>query len=141
MSEPLYTLKCGKAGCLYPEFERKADNKDQTHYCPGCGHGIAHKLMAEAIDELGIQDRVVLVSPGRLLRLRSTTTSTSATFRSPTAARPPSPRPSSAPAPKPSSSATRATATWPPSAAPKSSTPPTAARTSPSSSSTTPSTA
>jgi 2-oxoisovalerate ferredoxin oxidoreductase beta subunit len=63
MSEPLYTLKCGKAGCFYPEYERKADLKDQTHYCPGCGHGITHKLMAEAIDELGIQDRVILVSP------------------------------------------------------------------------------
>ncbi len=63
MSEPFYTLKCGKAGCFYDEYERKADLKDQTHYCPGCGHGIAHKLLAEAIDELGIQDRVVLVSP------------------------------------------------------------------------------
>ena len=26
-----------------------------THYCPGCGHGVAHKLIAEAIEELGIQ--------------------------------------------------------------------------------------
>jgi 2-oxoisovalerate ferredoxin oxidoreductase beta subunit len=63
MSEPLYALKCGKAGCFYHEYERKADLKDQTHYCPGCGHGITHKLLAEAIDELGIQDRVVLISP------------------------------------------------------------------------------
>jgi len=63
MSEPFYTLKCGKAGCFYDEYERKADLKDQTHYCPGCGHGITHKLLAEAIDELGIQNRVVLVSP------------------------------------------------------------------------------
>lgn len=63
MSEPMYTLKCGKAGCFYHEYERKAGLKDQTHYCPGCGHGITHKLLAEAIDELGIQDRVILVSP------------------------------------------------------------------------------
>jgi 2-oxoglutarate/2-oxoacid ferredoxin oxidoreductase subunit beta len=34
-----------------------------THYCPGCTHGIAHRLLAEAIEELGIQDRVVLVAP------------------------------------------------------------------------------
>jgi 2-oxoisovalerate ferredoxin oxidoreductase beta subunit len=27
-----------------------------THYCPGCGHGILHKLIGEAIDDLGIQD-------------------------------------------------------------------------------------
>ena len=33
------------------------------HYCPGCGHGIVHRLMAEAIDELGIADRVIGVAP------------------------------------------------------------------------------
>ncbi|MCW5965123.1 MAG: 2-oxoacid:acceptor oxidoreductase family protein [Bryobacterales bacterium] len=48
---------------FYPEFFRKGDLKDQTHYCPGCGHGIAHKLVAEAIDELGLQDRTILISP------------------------------------------------------------------------------
>ena len=32
-------------------------------FCPGCGHGLAHKFLAEAIDELGIQDRTVAVSP------------------------------------------------------------------------------
>ncbi|MDR0767871.1 MAG: 2-oxoacid:acceptor oxidoreductase family protein [Methanosarcinales archaeon] len=34
-----------------------------THYCAGCGHGIIHKLIGEAIDDLGIQDRCVLISP------------------------------------------------------------------------------
>ncbi len=34
-----------------------------THYCPGCTHGIAHRLLAEAIDELGIKDRTILVAP------------------------------------------------------------------------------
>ena len=34
-----------------------------THYCPGCGHGIIHKLIGESVDELGIQDRCVLISP------------------------------------------------------------------------------
>ena len=34
-----------------------------THYCPGCGHGLAHKYLAEAIEELGIQDRTIAVSP------------------------------------------------------------------------------
>ena len=33
------------------------------HYCPGCGHGVAHRLIAEAIDELGIQDKTVGVAP------------------------------------------------------------------------------
>ena len=35
----------------------------QTHYCPGCTHGIIHRLVAEAIDELGILDRTIGVAP------------------------------------------------------------------------------
>ncbi len=35
----------------------------KTHYCPGCGHGIVHKLIAESLDELDVQDRTVLVAP------------------------------------------------------------------------------
>ncbi|MBK8988966.1 MAG: 2-oxoglutarate oxidoreductase [Chloroflexi bacterium] len=34
-----------------------------THYCPGCTHGVAHRLIAEVIDELGIQERTILVAP------------------------------------------------------------------------------
>lgn len=34
-----------------------------THYCPGCTHGIAHRLLAEALDELGIREQTVLVAP------------------------------------------------------------------------------
>ncbi|HEX9016757.1 MAG TPA: thiamine pyrophosphate-dependent enzyme [Chloroflexota bacterium] len=34
-----------------------------THYCPGCTHGIVHRLVAEAIDDLGIRERTVLVAP------------------------------------------------------------------------------
>lgn len=34
-----------------------------THYCPGCGHGVIHKLMAEVIDELGIRDVTIGVAP------------------------------------------------------------------------------
>ena len=33
------------------------------HYCPGCSHGTVHKLIAEVIDEMGIQDRTVGISP------------------------------------------------------------------------------
>jgi 2-oxoisovalerate ferredoxin oxidoreductase beta subunit len=52
-----------KAQAFYDCYERKAEAQHQTHYCPGCGHGIAHKLLAEAIDALGVQDRTVLISP------------------------------------------------------------------------------
>ncbi|MDR1681149.1 MAG: 2-oxoglutarate oxidoreductase [Prevotellaceae bacterium] len=33
------------------------------HYCPGCSHGTVHKLIAEVIDEMGIQDRTIGISP------------------------------------------------------------------------------
>lgn len=34
-----------------------------THYCTGCGHGTIHRILAELIDELDIQDRTILVTP------------------------------------------------------------------------------
>ena len=34
-----------------------------THYCPGCTHGIIHRLVAEAIDKLGIEGRAIGVAP------------------------------------------------------------------------------
>ncbi|KOA19845.1 2-oxoglutarate oxidoreductase subunit KorB [Clostridium homopropionicum DSM 5847] len=34
-----------------------------THYCPGCTHGIIHRLVAEAIDDLGILDKTIGVAP------------------------------------------------------------------------------
>lgn len=33
------------------------------HYCPGCSHGVTHKLIAEVIDELDIQDKTIGISP------------------------------------------------------------------------------
>ncbi|WP_138206894.1 thiamine pyrophosphate-dependent enzyme [Haloimpatiens lingqiaonensis] len=34
-----------------------------THYCPGCTHGVIHRLVAEVIDELGIVDKTIGVAP------------------------------------------------------------------------------
>ncbi len=52
---------------FYRRFERHAGGEGvkgfSTHYCPGCGHGLVHKYLAEAIVELGVQDRTVAVSP------------------------------------------------------------------------------
>ncbi len=33
------------------------------HYCPGCSHGVVHKLVAEVIDELGLEDNAIGVAP------------------------------------------------------------------------------
>jgi len=43
----------------YPE----SLTKRQTHYCPGCTHGTIHRLVAEALDELGLRERAVAVAP------------------------------------------------------------------------------
>ena len=54
-------------GAFFQKFDRHAHGKGlkgaSTHYCPGCGHGLAHKYLAEAIDELGINDRTIAISP------------------------------------------------------------------------------
>jgi len=34
-----------------------------THYCPGCTHGIAHRLIAEVIDEMGLREKTIGVAP------------------------------------------------------------------------------
>ncbi len=52
-----------KPAVFYDRFERKGGDTETTHYCPGCGHGVLHKLIAEAISDLGIQDRTILVNP------------------------------------------------------------------------------
>jgi len=45
-------------------FERTRVLKDcPNHYCPGCGHGIAHRLIAEVIDELGIRGLTIGIAP------------------------------------------------------------------------------
>jgi 2-oxoglutarate ferredoxin oxidoreductase subunit beta len=46
---------------IYERPDALADT--QTHYCPGCTHGVAHRLLAEAIDELGLRERTILVAP------------------------------------------------------------------------------
>ena len=44
-------------------YQRPAALADvHTHYCPGCTHGTAHRLVAEVIDELGIQEDTILVA-------------------------------------------------------------------------------
>ncbi len=41
----------------------RALSEQYTHYCPGCTHGIIHRLIAEVIDELGIRGRTVGIAP------------------------------------------------------------------------------
>lgn len=44
-------------------YERpRALTSKQTHYCPGCTHGTAHRLIAEVLDELELRDQTILVA-------------------------------------------------------------------------------
>ena len=64
-NEPIseYKVSHCRAKAFYERYDRKEELKHATHYCPGCGHGMVHKMLASAIDELGIQDRTILVGP------------------------------------------------------------------------------
>ena len=56
-----------KTSAFFKHFDRHAHGKGlkgaTTHYCPGCGHGLVHKYLANAISELGIEDRTIAISP------------------------------------------------------------------------------
>ena len=53
-----------KSTSFYQVFERKSGPaKEATHYCPGCGHGNIHKMIAETMQDLEITERTVFVSP------------------------------------------------------------------------------
>ncbi len=58
-----YKVIESKSPVFYEKYERKSELQNQTHYCPGCGHGVVHKLIAEAIADMGTQDRSIFVSP------------------------------------------------------------------------------
>jgi 2-oxoglutarate ferredoxin oxidoreductase subunit beta len=45
-------------------FSRPESLKDVvTHYCPGCTHGVIHRMVAESLDELGLRERTTGVGP------------------------------------------------------------------------------
>ncbi|MFH1976120.1 MAG: thiamine pyrophosphate-dependent enzyme [Pseudomonadota bacterium] len=45
-------------------FTRPQSYQDAvTHYCPGCAHGIIHRMVAEVLDELGLRERTVGIAP------------------------------------------------------------------------------
>lgn len=46
---------------VYSKTKLLTDNT--MHYCPGCTHGVVHKVLAEVIDELGIQEKTIGIAP------------------------------------------------------------------------------
>ncbi|MFA6978206.1 MAG: thiamine pyrophosphate-dependent enzyme [Ignavibacteriaceae bacterium] len=47
--------------CVYQKPHTLTD--DYMHYCPGCGHAVAHKILMEVVDEMGIQEDIIGVAP------------------------------------------------------------------------------
>ena len=46
------------------KFCKPDSMKDKrTHYCPGCGHGIVHRLICEVIDEMNVREKTVAIAP------------------------------------------------------------------------------
>ena len=57
-------VKYSRPQGFFERFDRRPGPiKTNMHYCPGCGHGVLHKLIAEAVADLGLKDRAVLVCP------------------------------------------------------------------------------
>ncbi len=63
MDDTSHTPILGKPKSFFERFDRIQGDPRRTHYCPGCGHGLVSNLIAEAIDDLGIQERTILVNP------------------------------------------------------------------------------
>jgi len=47
--------------CVYERPDTLTDVR--FHYCPGCGHSVAHRVLMEVVEELGVQDRTIGVAP------------------------------------------------------------------------------
>jgi len=45
-------------------FEKPESIREkETHYCPGCGHGIVHRVICEVVDDLGIREKLIGIAP------------------------------------------------------------------------------
>lgn len=49
------------ANLVYAKPELMNDN--EMHYCPGCSHGVVHKIIAELIQEMGLRERTIAIAP------------------------------------------------------------------------------
>jgi len=55
------TIDLENLDCVY--IKPRTLVNTQTRYCPGCGHGVAHKVLMEVIEELDIQENVIGIAP------------------------------------------------------------------------------
>ena len=57
------TVVATRDGLRRPIYQRPEALTDRSsHYCPGCGHGIVHRLVAELLDEMELAQRTIGVA-------------------------------------------------------------------------------
>lgn len=61
ITSPQKSIGVEAVECVFDRPESLADKP--THYCPGCSHGVYHRLIAEMVDEFGLRDKTVGVCP------------------------------------------------------------------------------
>jgi 2-oxoglutarate/2-oxoacid ferredoxin oxidoreductase subunit beta len=61
MEQELATPQLDGMECVYRPTDLLTDTR--FHYCPGCGHGVVHRVLMEVIDELGLQEETIGVAP------------------------------------------------------------------------------
>ena len=52
---------CTSENLIYERPDTLTDT--ELHYCPGCGHGVAHRILAEVLQEMGLQEKTIGVAP------------------------------------------------------------------------------
>ena len=52
-----------KEDIVKPDKKPTLLNDNPMHYCPGCSHGVVHKLIAEVIEEMGMTEKAIGISP------------------------------------------------------------------------------
>lgn len=61
------TLKMTRQDIIKPEnlvYEKpRLLNENHMHYCPGCSHGVVHRIIAELIEEMGLEEKTIGVAP------------------------------------------------------------------------------
>lgn len=55
------TLTIDSMECVYNKPETLTDQP--MHYCPGCGHGVVHRVLMEVVEEMGISEKTIGVAP------------------------------------------------------------------------------
>ncbi len=61
MEQQIATAELDGMECVYKPTDLLTDTR--FHYCPGCGHGVVHRILMEVVDELGIQEQTIGVAP------------------------------------------------------------------------------